>query len=293
MQVNVDHLAYFCCPAWEIDGWQASREISLPMDDIGFRQGVTAVERLRTYNGNLFLLDQHLERLAETLRLVQIDGTPSVEHLKELAIQCIHRNQDWMRNQDCGLTIWMTPGCQPGQPTWAIHLNRIDHALVAHRRKHGQPLVVTQVQQPAPECWSRHAKVRNRLHYYLADQHAKQIAPDATGVLIDCDGSLTETNIANIAIVVDGTLIFAPKEKVLPGVTENHVWTLLSENGVAITRQRIPPEALDKASEVLFFGTDTGVWFSNGVPERSLVYRCGSMCSYVQEVFDRSIPHSK
>lgn len=280
-----NHQAYFCCPAKDVCGWQPLHAISLPIDDLGFRQGVTAVERLRTYGGVVFCTEQHLQRLAETLRLINIVGGPSADRLRHLIDECLRLNAGLVQQMDVGVTIWVTAGTPEAGPTWAIHLNFIDHQAVISRQQHGQPVVITEVVQPPEESWPRHAKVRNRLHYYLADMAAKRVDPAAVGILLDADGSVTEASVANIAVVKDGQLVFPPEKNVLKGVT---MWFLRQQaGGLGIRCREAPlmPSDVELADEVLLAGTDTGVWHASILSCRGVGYRKGEVCSQLQACF--------
>ncbi|EMB15416.1 branched-chain amino acid aminotransferase [Rhodopirellula europaea 6C] len=283
------HTAYFCCPAWGIKEWRSFDQISLPISDLGFRQGVTAVERLRTYGGTVFCVEQHLLRLRETLRLLRIEKGPSTGQVEKLIEECLKLNAQLVQQADVGMTIWVTAGSAEFDPTWAIHLNAIDHDAVAHRQLHGQPIVITNVVQPPMESWPRQAKVRNRLHYYLADLEAKQLAPDATGMLLDLDGSVTESSVANVAIVRDGRLVVPPENNVLKGVTLGLLRQWANEQGILCFEAPLMPKDLHAADEVLLAGTDTGVWFANKVGQGGGDRQRGAVCRMLQEMLRRLV----
>lgn len=264
-------IAFYACEAIGQNGWLPTDHIRLPIGDIGFRQGVTAVERMRTYSGVLFGVDRHLERLRQTLDLIGITDALPIETIPALLVEVVQRNSDWITNQgDVGLTIWATPGnpgsdasCSPG--SYAIHLNPIDHSAVDLRRRSGQPVVLTDVAQPSPRSWSRWAKVRSRLHYFLADQSAQAIREDSTGILNDEDGTWTESSVANLALVIGNELVFAPPEQVLCGVTQSYVYELAIELGFQCRHQRITTADIAAAQAMLLMGTDTGLWFASEV----------------------------
>jgi len=279
-----DHQAFFRCPAINQDGWIPKRDIRLPVDDLGFRQGVTAVERLRTYGGKPHRVDLHLQRLRFTLdHLGIISQKRFAEREREPLRQQIHelllRNSDLIDSQvDVGITIWVTPGSVAAHfrdenstanatdlVSWSLCLNPLDHLAVEQRRTKGQPLVMVDVSQPPVTSWSRHAKVRCRLHYYRADQLAKQAAPEAIGLLRDGDGSWTETSVANIAIVREGAVVVPPTDQVLNGVTLAWTQECAKELGVAWSERRLFANDLIEADEILLMGTDTGLWFANEV----------------------------
>ncbi|EGF29175.1 aminotransferase class IV [Rhodopirellula baltica] len=282
------HTAYFCCPAWGVREWRSFDQISLPISDLGFRQGVTAVERLRTYGGMVFCAEQHLLRLRETLRLLKIENGPSTGQLERLIEECLKLNAKLVRQVDVGMTIWVTAGSSKFDPTWAVHLNAIDHEAVANRQMHGQPIVITSVVQPPMESWPRQAKVRNRLHYYLADLEAKQVDPDATGMLLDLDGSVTESSVANVAIVCEGRLVVPPVKKVLKGVTLDLLRGWAIEHGIRCLESPLMPDDLHAADEILLAGTDTGVWFASKCGQGESPRQRGAVCRMMQQMLLRS-----
>lgn len=262
-----DQIAYFVCSSIGQNGWVPFRKVALPVGDLGFRQGVTAVERMRTYAGQPFRKSEHLARFENTLRLIHIGSVPPAQVLSDLITESLARNASLLAaHGDVGITLWATPGGRVGdRATLALHLNAIDHAANELRRTHGQAVVLTETVQPATASWSRHAKVRCRLHYYLADVQAESLVAGATGVLQDSDGSWTESSIANIAILMGSVLTFAPAAQVLPGITQAHVRDLARRLSLTTYARPLTRQMIADADAMLLMGTDTGLWFANAV----------------------------
>lgn len=247
------------------DDWIAAAEISLPISDLGFRQGVTAVERLRTYHGRVWQLARHLERFKMTCDGIGIAFDQ--DWWREKVAVLIKKNDATIRSNDVGIVLLATPGSEPNRakPTRLLNLSKIDHRRVDQRRVGGQGIVVTEVMQPPAKSWPRQWKVRNRLHYYLADQFAQQLDPDATGMLVDDDLSVTESSIASLAIVTRGTIQFPPADRVLSSITASVVQDIAEQNRWSVEERSITPEDIIAADEIWLMGTDTGVWFGNRV----------------------------
>ena len=244
-------------------------ELQIPVNDLGFRQGATAVERLRTYGGDVFQLDAHLDRWQKTVDALGIAGLPLRAAIGVLLNELIGRNPDFVDAVgDFGITMLATPGTSGHDPTFCMHLNAIDDQLVQRRRQRGQPLVVTEVMQPAAKCWPRSIKVRCRLHYFLADQVAAEQQSDGLGVLADSDGSITETSIANLAIVRSGEVISPRRDQILGGVTQMVVQSLAAEAGIPWGEASITAADLAAAEEILLMGTDGGLWFARSVDDQ-------------------------
>jgi branched-chain amino acid aminotransferase len=62
-------------------------------------------------------------------------------------------------------------------------------------------------------------KYRSRMHYYLGDQEARLVSPDASALLLDLDGNVTETGGANFLIVEDGAIVSPTLRNILPGIS--------------------------------------------------------------------------
>lgn len=250
--------------------WMPLGQVGIGVNDVGFRQSVVAVERLRTYGGSVLDLQPHLIRYRRTLDFLGIDFNVDEVAIAHLIDELIDRNKAWCEaEKDFGITMLATPGdSMPGNvpnATQIIHLNPLDHPKIEQHQATGQPLVVTSVKQPAPECWPRDIKVRCRLHYYWADRQARQFTSNAIGVLIDSDGTITETSVANLAIVVRGEIVSPPSEQVLPGITQDLAQRIAFAHGISWRNEKIYPAELRSADEVILMGTDGGIWFANRV----------------------------
>lgn len=245
--------------------WLPHQQLSIGVDDIGFRQGVVAVERMRTYHHAIFALPKHLERWDRTTATLGIARLPSSSIIEQHLQQLFDRNRNWIDHRgDVGITMVATPG-QADDPTLMLHLNPLDHDRIEHRRRHGQPLRVTPVVQPDCASWPRTIKTRARIHYHLADHHARDLDADAVGVLLDQDGSVTETSIANLAIVDDGCIVSPPANRVLGGITQQVVERLATELKISWEKRAVSANQLSGADEVLLMGTDGGIWFGSSV----------------------------
>ncbi len=272
--------------------WIAARDLSISMSDLGFRQGVVAVERFRTYGQQIFQRDAHLARWRSTIDTLGIAGLPSAAMIANLLDELIQRNQSTVSQwQETGITMVATPGAiGDRQPTFAIHLNQLDLEGSRQRQASGQRLVITDVVQPPPQSWSRQIKVRCRLHYYLADRVAQTLDTDARGVLIDHDQTITETSIANVAIVQAGQVISPPPDRVLAGITQTVVQRLASVQQIGWCHRPITIDQLTHADEVLLMGTDGGLWFSHLIDQRPIADgQPGKIYQRLKAAFDRLV----
>lgn len=272
--------------------WGDSDDVQIAAGDAAVTQAVTAVERLRAYQGVLFQLARHLDRWERTTAALSIDDLPSRSQLSELLDELIRRNQTWIALQDSfGVVMFASPGVQ-GQSTLVIDLYPINASLIAQRVNHGTPVVVTAIEQPSGASWSRNIKVRCRLHYYLADREAQSVDSHAIGILVDSDGTVTETSIANIVLVEQGILVSPPNDQVLCGVSLQVVRDLAANLGIEWREERITPHRLRGANEVLLTGTSCGLWFAQSI-DGSAVQSAGPIYRKLRAAFDDFITFPK
>ncbi len=93
-------------------------------------------------------------------------------------------------------------------------------------------------------------KTLNYLYYYRAGIWA--LENDAHEALIlNADGSVSETNTANLLVVTGKTVINPSSPHVLPGVMQAAVMTWFSENGYLVTARPVMPDELFEADTVL------------------------------------------
>ena len=254
--------------AWQNGSFIPEADLRISVNDIGFRQSVIAVERLRTYHGRVAALDAHIVRWRRTLEELYLNIQVDVDELRERMERLLERNRDWLNVVgDCGIVLLATPGLSGGVAgvNELCHLISLDLQKIAQHRQSGQPVFITDVEQPSAKCWPRDIKVRCRLHYYLADTQAREHHPAAIGVLTDHDGTITETSVANIAVVRGGRVIAPPKDQVLPGITQQQVERCCEALSIPWTYERLWPAQVREADELWLMGTDGGLWFANRI----------------------------
>lgn len=270
---------------WINGVWTTRDNAKLPVDDLGLRQAVIAVERLRCYGEQWWQVSGHQHRLNQTLETFGLPSSIADEAFEVLNGLVNRQPTRECRTEDSnfswGATILVTPGDPSSDwglgddrrhaaATRVILPHRICDSAVQKRQQFGQPLRITNVEQPSGMSWPRWIKTRCRLHYFLADQRARAEQAGAAGVLLDEDGTITETSTSNIAIVESGGIVTPPDQRILPGVTQSVVKRLAMADSIDWICEPISPGRLREADEVLLMGTDCGVWFASEVDGRKI-----------------------
>src|SRR5712691_7242585 len=219
-------------------------QASLKIYDAGIVLGATVTEMTRTFRHQPFRLDDHVARLFRSLKYVRLDIGMSQEQLIAASRDLLANNTKLIDADDeLGLIHFVTAGeyglyvAIPGTPlrsgpTVCMHTFPLPFALWAERMKNGAHLVTPSIRHVPPQCCDPKMKYRSRMHYYLADQEAHLVDPDAMALLLDLDGNVTETSGANFLIVENGKIISPTLRNTLPGISRQTVIELAAELGI-------------------------------------------------------------
>ncbi len=243
--------------------FMAPEELSIPVYDAGFVQGVTVAEQLRTFGGQLFRLPEHLRRLRRSLEIVGIEGI-DLEQLAAHAEELVAHNHKLLTaGDDLGLSLFITPGpyatfAPPGsnQPTVGMHTYPVPFHLWADKYAAGERMVVSDIRQVPNNCWPLELKCRSRMHYVLADQHARHRDPGSRALLLDQEGFIAEATTANVVLFRQSEgFLSPPREKILPGVSVGTLEQLAQHMGIPFSHRELTVADVASAEEVLLSST--------------------------------------
>jgi branched-chain amino acid aminotransferase len=258
--------------AW-LNGRFLPREaFAIPVGDAGFVMGVTVTEQLRTFRGQLFLPEPHARRLRGSLDLVGIDPASDMTSIMDSAAHLAAHNHARLLADstslpadppaDLGVVIFVTAGDlaaqhggRCGPPRVGIHSFPLSFGLWADAYERGVALRSVSVAQVPAACWPLAAKVRSRLHYFLADREAALAEPAARAVLAHADGRISETSTANVAVVHQGRVTVPPPDDALGGVSLAFASELAGQLGIPWEARSLMESDLAQADEILLTST--------------------------------------
>jgi len=239
----------------------------LAIFDAGFVLGATVTELTRTFRHRLWRLDAHLDRLFRSLCTTRIDIGLSPEQLTRISEDLVTHNARLVGPDDeLGLIHFVTPGAYPTYaprvdgasgtgPTVCIHTFPLPFELWAKRMQLGAHVVTPDTRQVPPQCWDPKIKCRSRMHYYLADQEARLVDPEALALLLDLQGNVAETNGANFLIVERGTIAAPTTVNTLPGISRAMVMELAAKLAIPFVERELHVHDVMNADEALLSST--------------------------------------
>lgn len=244
--------------AYSSGTWVAASELAVAADDLGFLLGATVTERLRTFRGQVFRLEEHLQRMGRSLEVVGLDAEAILAQVAAAVPELIQRNRGHLdADDDWAISAFATPGLVgSGRPTVCVQCFLLPFDQWADQYERGLPVVVSPVRQVPPNCWPPELKCRSRMHYYLADMHAAAERPGARAVLLDQDGNLGEATSANVLVYrpAEG-LVSPPGEHILFGVSLAAVRELAGRLDVPFVERHLGVDELLAADEAMLAST--------------------------------------
>ncbi|MXX15225.1 MAG: branched-chain-amino-acid transaminase [Gemmatimonadetes bacterium] len=221
-------------------------------------QGGDAVwEGLRVYNGKIFQLDAHLDRLFDSAKALAFADIPSREAIKTAIFETLKANN--MRDE-VHIRLTLTRGKKTSSGM-SPHFNQYGSCLIVLPEwkppvysSDGIRLITASVRRNPPMCIDSKIHHNNLINNILAKIEANVAGVD-DAIMLDIFGYVSETNATNIFIIKKGTLITPPADSCLPGITRGVVIDLAHDLGIEVTERNLSLTEVYTADESFTTGT--------------------------------------
>jgi branched-chain amino acid aminotransferase len=241
------------------------KQLCIPASDIGFIHGVTVSEQVRTFCGNPFLLDKHFDRWCRGLKALQLAAPCDLVSLQTIIQQLLEHNARLLpANSEQGICFFSSPGqadlgwmpATTNEPTFSAYSYPLPIGKHRQLYRSGVRMVTTSIRDVPVDCWPNSVKIRSRLHYYLAQQQARAVSPEAHPILLDLQSTVSDSSIASIVgwTQHDG-LIVRPAEQRYSSITVGFLIELAQQLGIPITERTFSVAQLQNFTEAFLVST--------------------------------------
>lgn len=270
--------------------------------DTALATGEVVVEVVRTFNHRLYNLEAHLRRLFFGLQELGISMSLSRGAWHELTQKTLERNLSTEpKHVDWQIIYYVSRG--PSRvfellPAATLQPTIIIQCIPLHRRlakmaklyRDGVDLVIPKQRLIPADLLSPQIKSRGRLDYILARIQAKTINSDATGVLLDADGYLTEGTGASLFLVRQGTIMTAPSDTVLHGVTRQDVFNLAKRLDIPLVEKKLLVSDAEQADEIFLTSTVICLVHARSFDGKKVGdSRCGQITGTIRSALMRNV----
>ena len=221
-------------------------------------QGGDAVwEGLRLYNGRIFALTEHLERLrssALALAFEQIPGDEAIiAEIRRTLVANGMRDGVHIRltlTRGVKFTSGMDPRLNRAGPTLIV--------LAEHKppvyAKDGLRLITSSIRRPSPDCLDPKIHHANLLSSILAKLQANAAGAD-DAIMLDPRGFIAETNATHLFLVQGGRVLTPTLAACPEGITRGTVLEICRAQSIASEVRDLSLTELYRADEVFCSGT--------------------------------------
>jgi len=233
-------------------------EATVSVFDHGLLYGDGIFEGIRVYDGNIFRLREHIERLYESAKTIGLEIPESYAEVENATVETVKANG--MRDAYIRLVftrgigdLGIDPSSCP-KPTFFIICSTIQ-LYPDEFYETGIPLITASTRRIPMECLDPRIKSLNYLNNILAKIEAKKAGvPEA--VMLNLSGRVAECTADNIFIMRNGKLK-TPRltEGALPGVTRHAALELAAETGLRVKETVLGLHDLYNAEECFLTGT--------------------------------------
>ncbi len=233
------------------------REAKLHVLTHGLHYASAVFEGERAYNGHIFRLRDHTERLINSARLLGFTIPWSADQIDAACQDVLAAN---------GLTnAYVRPIAWRGSEQLAVsaQLTKIHLAIATWAwpsyfgpdRMKGIRLAMATWRRPDPRTAPTASKAAGLYMIGTLSKHEAEAAGFADAMMLDWRGQIAEATGANVFFVIDGELHTPTPDCFLDGITRRSVMALARARQINVVERAIIPEEMANATEAFLAGT--------------------------------------
>ena len=215
-------------------------------------------EGQRAYNGEIFKLREHSERLRKSASLLGFELPWTVDEIDAACIEVLKVNGytdaymrpvAWRGSESMGVAPGMT------KPHLAIAAWAWGKYYEPRKSQNGIRLNIAPWRRPAPYTAPTESKAAGLyMICTLSKQHAEQRGFD-DALMFDWRGRVAEATGANAFFFKDGAIHTPTPDSFLDGITRRTVMDLAKRRGIEVNERPIWPEELESFEQMFLTGT--------------------------------------
>jgi branched-chain amino acid aminotransferase len=243
-----------------VDGkFYPKSEAKVSVYDHGLLYGDGVFEGIKAYEGIVFKLKEHIDRLYTSAHTIMLDIPVGRKEMMKAVIDTLKKN----RLKDSYIRLVVTRGIgdlglDPRKCPKATIIIITEPAIVLHSKdkiERGITAMITWVKRDPVDATTHEVKSLNYLNSILAKIESNAGGVDEA-ICLDKTGFVSEGVAENIFIVKDGIVVTPPTATgALRGITRTNVIRLVEKLGHPMIERNITPNELFTADEVFFTGT--------------------------------------
>jgi branched-chain amino acid aminotransferase len=241
-----------------LDGKFVPREeAKVSVFDHGFLYGDGVFEGIRAYNGRVFRLEEHLDRLYDSAKTIDLEVPVPKTEFGEIILETLRKNnlrEAYIRpivSRGVG-DLGLDPNKCP-KPTIVVIAVEWG-AMYGDLYEKGLKAITVSVRRNPAQALPPNVKSLNYLNNIFAKIEANYKGGDEA-IFFDTNGYISEGSGDNIFVVKNGEIITPPTLNNLRGITRVVVLEIAASLGITVKEQNLGYYDMYSADEVFVTGT--------------------------------------
>ncbi len=266
------------------------RDATLHVLSHALHYGSGVFEGERVYNGEIFKLTPHTERLFNSARIMGFSIPYTVAEVDDACRQVVRANDisdgyvrpiAWRGSEQMGVSaqhtqIHLAIACWE----WPSYFSR-------DLLEKGIALKTATWRRPAPDSAPTQSKATGLYMICTLSKHDAEANGFQDALMLDYRGHVAEATGANIFLAKDGVLHTPTPDCFLDGITRRTVMALAASRGIEVVERTILPEELGDFSEVFLTGTAVEVTAVGRIDDR--YYEVGPITRALRDDYSRLV----
>ncbi|KAA0679262.1 branched-chain amino acid aminotransferase [Roseomonas genomospecies 6] len=234
------------------------REANLHVLSHGLHYASCVFEGERVYNGKVFKLTEHSERLAASARILGFELPYTVAEIDAATnetVKAMGFTDAYVRPVAWRGSEMMGVAAQSSRIHVAIAVWQWPSYFSPEAKMAGIKLTWAPWRRPAPDTAPTASKAAGLYMICTLSKHAAEAEGYQDALMLDYRGYLAEATGANLFLVMDGKIHTPKPDCFLDGITRRTVIDLAKTRGIEVIERHIQPEELANTQEVFLTGT--------------------------------------
>src|SRR5258708_30619908 len=234
------------------------RDAKLHVLSHGLHYASSVFEGERVYDGQIFKLTDHSQRLVDSATLLGMELPWTTADIDAASREVVRANG--MGDAYVRPIIWrgsemMGVSAQAAKPRLALPTWAWPSYFSPEARMKGIRLTMAKWARPAPNTAPTKAKATGLYMICTMSKHAAEAEGFDDALMLDYRGLIAESTGANIFLVIDGEIHTPTPDCFLDGITRRTVIGLAQARGYKVIERALPLADLDRTQEVFLTRT--------------------------------------
>ncbi|MGC6471639.1 MAG: branched-chain amino acid aminotransferase [Parvibaculales bacterium] len=224
----------------------------------GLHYASCVFEGQRAYQGKIFKLEEHTDRLIFSAKELGFELPYSAEQINAACYETLKTNNledAYMRPVAWRGSEMMGVSAQHNTINVAIATWEWPSYFAPEERLKGIRLDIAKYKRPSPETIPCFAKAAGLYMICTLSKHEAEDKGYADAMMLDYRGQVAEATGANLFFIKDGVIHTPTPDCFLDGITRRTVMQLARDKGIEVVERAIMPEELEGFSECFITGT--------------------------------------